>query len=149
MRHDPEGLATVATVRSETEGQLIANSLIENGIEAVISGGASAEFRAEAPGSVVVQVKRSSLKSAQTVLRDLDDHSAVSVEPAEDYDSKMGLFGRRVIAIGSLVMIVATGLSVAAGGSLIYSTVWGVIAAFLLVGALSRWTAPKPRCYTN
>ncbi len=68
MTADDDTLAIVATVASEFEGQLLANILNECGIPAVVTGGSTSQFRAEAPGAVRVMVKGGNLSAAKTVL---------------------------------------------------------------------------------
>jgi len=68
MSSDHDTLATLATVSTEVEGQLIVNLLQDHGIAAVATGGFTSQFRAEAPGAVRILVKQESLSAARMVL---------------------------------------------------------------------------------
>ena len=68
MAADHDTPATLTTVANEVEGQLLVNILNEHGIAAMVTGGFTSQFRAEAPGTVQVVVRQDSLSLARSVL---------------------------------------------------------------------------------
>jgi hypothetical protein len=85
-------LARVTSVRTEAEAGIIVSGLREHGIRAVMSGIHTANFRAEAPGSVDVFVAQDHFENAQLVLARIRnkqksiDWSQVDVGEPEDSD---------------------------------------------------------------
>jgi hypothetical protein len=83
-------LARLISVRTEAEAGIIVSGLEEHGIRAVMSGIHTANFRAEAPGSVDVLVAQDQLENAQEVLEQISDEqksidwSQVDVGEPED-----------------------------------------------------------------
>jgi Putative prokaryotic signal transducing protein len=75
-----ETLATLTTVPSEFEAQLLVNVLEEHGITASTSGQYTAQFRAEVPGAVKVLVRSEDLEAAEEVVREAREHSEAPSE---------------------------------------------------------------------
>ena len=69
-RHaDPAtSLVAIAHPRDDIEAQLITNLLADAGIEAMVTGGALAGFRAEAPANVCVVVRAADAEAAREAL---------------------------------------------------------------------------------
>lgn len=65
----------VASCTTELEASMIATGLNERGIEARVVGGATAGFRAEAPGMVKVLVHADDLAEAQCVIKEIRDEA--------------------------------------------------------------------------
>ena len=82
-RHvDPAtSLVAIARPRDDIEAQLITNLLADAGIEAIVTGGSLAGFRAEAPANVCVVVRAHDADAAREAL--------AAVRPAID-DTEVG-----------------------------------------------------------
>ena len=74
-------LVAIAHPRDDIEAQLITNLLAEAGIEAMVTGGSLAGFRAEAPANVCVVVRGADAEAAREAL--------AAVRPAID-DTEVG-----------------------------------------------------------
>ena len=80
----------LASVASEAEAAGIVTALSDYDIEALTTGGATAGFKAEAPGSVQVLVRAADLERAQQALAEIEkdegtiDWSQVDVGEPED-----------------------------------------------------------------
>jgi succinate dehydrogenase/fumarate reductase flavoprotein subunit len=70
MDIDSEKQVTLLSMDSEFEANSIANELAANSIKALVIGGYTAGFRAEAPGRVSVVVRQADLKRAQLAFLD-------------------------------------------------------------------------------
>jgi hypothetical protein len=71
MAHDPVHIKPLTSTALEMDAGIIVAALEENGIQATLSGAATAGFRAEAPGSVQVLVAEEDLPRAQMVLEEV------------------------------------------------------------------------------
>lgn len=74
-------LVAIAHPRDDIEAQLITNLLADAGIEAMVTGGSLAGFRAEAPANVCVVVRAADAEAAREAL--------AAVRPAID-DTEVG-----------------------------------------------------------
>ena len=78
------------SVATEAEAVSIVTALAEYGIEALMAGGVTAGFKAEAPGSVQILVRSADLEQAQQALAEIEkeegdvDWSKVDVGKPED-----------------------------------------------------------------
>lgn len=85
-------LARLTSARTEAEAGVVVSGLEEHGIRAVMSGIYTANFRAEAPGSVDILVAHDDLEHAQLALAQITyeqqsiDWSMVDVGEPEDED---------------------------------------------------------------
>ncbi len=70
MELDSENQVTLLSVDSEFEANSIAHELAANSIKALVTGGYTAGFRAEAPGRVNVVVRQADLERAQLAILD-------------------------------------------------------------------------------
>lgn len=68
MNADPNDLEVLAAVPSEVEAAAIVGVLHACGIQATAAGGYIAGFKAEAPGTVAVLVKRADVERAHQVV---------------------------------------------------------------------------------
>jgi Putative prokaryotic signal transducing protein len=90
MARDDEHLSRLTSVRTEMEAGVIVGGLEARGIQAVMSGVYTANFRAEAPGWVEVLVAERDLPRAQQALDEVQsnvggvDWSQVDVGEPED-----------------------------------------------------------------
>ena len=90
MTDDPHIPVALTSVPSDIVATMIVAALSNEGIEAVATGGFTAGFLAEAPGSVRVMVKREDLSRAQQVLDQFEksqtpiDWSKVDVGQPDD-----------------------------------------------------------------
>ena len=73
MSSDPNSLEILARVATEVEAAALQGALAEHAIDAVITGGFTAGFKAEAPGDVAVLVREADLADARAVLTELSD----------------------------------------------------------------------------
>jgi hypothetical protein len=89
MTTNPDTLATLATVSTEVEAQLLANMLNDRGIAAVATGGFTSQFRAEAPGVVRVLVKQDDLSVARSVLAEREQERCSSEPVDEDREASV------------------------------------------------------------
>jgi hypothetical protein len=71
MSGDPNGPCELTSVSSEIEAADIATALSAYDVEAFFVGGAVSGFKAEAPGSVQVLVRRSDLDRAKSALAEI------------------------------------------------------------------------------
>jgi hypothetical protein len=143
MAADDETLAIVATVTTEVEGQLLANILDERGIPAVVTGGTTSEFRAQAPGAVQVMVKQGSLSAARSALAERAQHrpspEAVAGEqefPA--YQSRLTAFGIWSLLIGESLAIAGILAYLAMGGDLVGGLATLVVSVGIVAAILTR-----------
>ncbi len=70
MDLDAEKQVTLVSLDSEFEANSIANELAANSIKALVLGGYTSGFRAEAPGRVNVVVRQVDLERAQLAILD-------------------------------------------------------------------------------
>lgn len=84
MPEQSDTLKVLTRVPSEVEASLVVLRLADYGIAATAVGGFSAEYRAEAPGSVEVMVKSTDLLAAEAALAFIQGER--SSEPAADDD---------------------------------------------------------------
>ncbi len=106
LEHDT--LATVATVASELEGQLLVNILNEHGIRAVATGGYMSQFRAEAPGMVRVLVTQDNLSTANSILAERKEQHfpQPTGEDSESSDDDSSQTRVRFVTWGLLMLFV-------------------------------------------
>ena len=87
---DSDETVTLAFFPNELHAQMLANALKDEGIEAVVAGGISGGFRAEAPGMVKILVHTSDLKVAKAFFNEWEhqgeaiDWNEVDVGELED-----------------------------------------------------------------
>ncbi len=80
----------LSTVTSEAEAAGIVTALADYGIEATVTGGVTAGFKAEAPGSVQILVRSVDLEKAEQTLAEIQkdegniDWSQIDVGEPED-----------------------------------------------------------------
>jgi len=70
MAYGPDDLVPIRAVQHEIEASILVSRLEENGVEAVISGGLSGGFRAEAPQLVQVLVRAKDEAKARAILEE-------------------------------------------------------------------------------
>lgn len=151
MSVDDDKLSIVASVKTEVEGYLLANILGEYDIPAVVTGGATAEYRATAPGSVQVLVSQSRLPEAQAILAKRAPHTSrdvlVADDASSDYQSRLtsfklcGLFYAQIMSIAAIVMYWST------GGDLTTGLLALVLTLVITLAVLTRW--PFAGCRTT
>jgi Putative prokaryotic signal transducing protein len=86
-------LVTIAHPRDDIEAQLITNLLADAGIEAMVTGGSLAGFRAEAPANVCVVVRAHDADAAREALaeaRPTIDESQVGDDSPSDTQAPQG-----------------------------------------------------------
>ena len=86
-------LVAIAHPRDDIEAQLITNLLAEAGIEAMVTGGSLAGFRAEAPANVCVVVRAADTDAASEALaaaRPTIDEADVGDDSAPDTQAPQG-----------------------------------------------------------
>jgi hypothetical protein len=86
-------LVAIAHPRDDIEAQLITNLLADAGIEAMVTGGSLAGFRAEAPANVCVVVRGADAEAASEALaavRPTIDDSQVGDDSPPDTESPQG-----------------------------------------------------------
>jgi len=86
-------LVAIAHPRDDIEAQLITNLLADAGIEAMVTGGSLAGFRAEAPANVCVVVRAhdaDAAREALAVVRPAIDDSQVGDDSSPDTESPQG-----------------------------------------------------------
>lgn len=86
-------LVAIAHPRDDIEAQLITNLLADAGIEAMVTGGALAGFRAEAPANVCVVVRADDADAAREALaeaRPAIDESQVGDDSPSDIEAPQG-----------------------------------------------------------
>ena len=86
-------LVAIAHPRDDIEAQLITNLLADAGIEAMVTGGSLAGFRAEAPANVCVVVRAHDADAAREALaavRLTIDDSQVGDDSSPDTESPQG-----------------------------------------------------------
>ncbi len=71
MMVDPNAPCVLTSVANEIEAAAIATALADYGIEAAVTGGFTAGFKAEAPGLVQILVKESDLDRAKPALAEI------------------------------------------------------------------------------
>lgn len=71
MTDDPNRPVVLLRVASEIQAAQIAGLLQEHGIRALVTGGHTAGFRAEAPGDVQVVVRQQDAQEARRLLEEL------------------------------------------------------------------------------
>jgi hypothetical protein len=94
-RHvDPAtSLVAIARPRDDIEAQLITNLLADAGIEAIVTGGSLAGFRAEAPANVCVVVRAHDADAAREALaavRPAIDNTEVGDDSPSDTQAPQG-----------------------------------------------------------
>jgi hypothetical protein len=77
MTVDPARPVVLATVSTEVEAAAITTLLGANGIRALATGGYTADFRAEAPGTVQVIVRQEDLAEARRLLESSGEHGSI------------------------------------------------------------------------
>lgn len=65
-------LATLVRMDDEASASIVVSALIESGVPAMMTGGAVAGFRAEAPGYVNVVISEKDIPAAQKILKSLE-----------------------------------------------------------------------------
>lgn len=152
MTTDDEALAIVTTAATEVEGQLLANILNEHGIRAVITGGATSEFRAQAPGAVKVVVKQVDLSAAETVLEQRAQRGPHSDWTVEDKEASMCqcelspfgtwslMIGESLVSVGIVAYLAMSGNVFAGFTALVVSVAISaaVLARLLIARAATR-----------
>lgn len=101
-------LVTIAHPRDDIEAQLITNLLADAGIEAMVTGGALAGFRAEAPANVCVVVRAHDADAAREALaavRPTIDDAEVGDDSPSDTQAPQG---RIIDAIFPAVLLLGT-----------------------------------------
>ena len=90
MTSDPNGPCTLLSVDNEVEAASIVSALADYGVGASTVGGFTSGYKAEAPGSINILVRRSDLDRARLALAEIQndegkvDWSAIDVgEPEE------------------------------------------------------------------
>lgn len=86
-------LVAIAHPRDDIEAQLITNLLADAGIEAMVTGGSLAGFRAEAPANVCVVVRAADAEAAREALaaaRPTIDDTEVGDDSAPDTQPPQG-----------------------------------------------------------
>jgi hypothetical protein len=90
MADQPDSPCLLSTAANEIEAASVVSVLADYGIEASTTGGFTAGFNAEAPGSVQILVRRSDLDRAKLALAEIEqdegkiDWSTIDVgEPAD------------------------------------------------------------------
>lgn len=68
MPTDPNNPEVLLSVRSDAEAGVIVGVLADHDIEALVIGGSTAGFRAEAPGDVQILVKHANVQQAREAL---------------------------------------------------------------------------------
>ena len=76
---DPNATVTLAMFPTELLAQMLADALGGAGINAVVAGGTTGGFRAEAPGMVKVLVAEGDTERARAVFNDWE-HSGESID---------------------------------------------------------------------
>jgi hypothetical protein len=148
MSSNHDTLATLATVSTEVEAQLLVNILNDHGIAAVATGGFTAQFLAEAPGVVRVQVKQDNLSVARSVLAERDQEHWL--EPADEnaesavYEPRLTRFGIRCVLIMALLYIVGMLAAWGTGANVVGGSVAIVVALVVIAAVLTRpWLQRK------
>jgi hypothetical protein len=114
-RHaDPDTrLVAIAHPRDDIEAQLITNLLADAGIEAMVTGGALAGFRAEAPANVCVVVRGADAEAASEALaavRPTIDDSQVGDDSPADTQAPKGRALDVVFPAALLDFVIAFGM---------------------------------------
>jgi hypothetical protein len=122
-------LATLTTVPSEFEAQLLVNLLGDRGIAARTTGASTAQFRAEAPGLVRVLVKSDDLAAARSVVQQARIQSEPSVEDPDASERPSGF--RRLVVWIIWTMLIWDFIGVAV---LIWSGLAGGYLPFSVIG---------------
>ena len=76
MITDPNNPEVLVSVPSEVEAAAIVTALAARGVQASMTGGYTAGFRAEAPGEVNVIVRRADLVQAKRTLAEIKEDQA-------------------------------------------------------------------------
>ena len=150
-RHaDPAtSLVAIAHPRDDIEAQLITNLLADAGIEAMVTGGALAGFRAEAPANVCVVVRgadadaaREALAAARPTIDEADVGDDLSSESEPPQRRIIDTIFPATLLLGALSTLGIFGLWLAGFRSLQASPLDFVI-AFGMLGLL--WLVWKKR----
>jgi hypothetical protein len=80
MSAEDDNLATLTTAANEFEAQILVNLLDNHGIASCTSGAFTAQFRAEAPGSVRILVNSNDLADARSVVEEVQVPSESAAE---------------------------------------------------------------------
>jgi hypothetical protein len=143
MATNDDTLITVASVPSEMEGHLLANILNESGIPATVTGGFTAQFRAEAPGSVRVLVRQERAAAAKSVLAQRMPRSEASAHEehlSADYQPRLTQFAIRTLLCGGLIAIAGVLAYLLTGGDLMVGISWLVVSIIPVIAiATLRW----------
>jgi len=143
MSSSHDNLATLASVPTEVEAQMLVNLLNEHGVTAVATGALTSQFRAEAPGVVRVLIKQESLPDARSVLADrgLDRHAA---EPGDEDTESLGYVPKssrlaiRGALILSLLLIAGDLVGWGLGGNVTGGVVASVVSLIIVAAILTR-----------
>lgn len=109
-------LVTIALPRDDMEGQLVRNLLADAGIEATVTGGSLAGFRAETPSVVCVLVRSEDAAAARAALaapRPVVDDADVGDDAEADAPAVGGGFSAAILCIAAVLLSLA-GVAVAA-----------------------------------
>ena len=109
MPANNDKLVILAVFSNEIEAQLLANTLLEHEISAVVAGGITSAFRAEAPGDVKVLVKQECVSQANAVLAE-HNRQRSQLSPDDDietehYESGLRRFAWWTLLISELIGI--------------------------------------------
>ena len=145
MTSNHDNLATLASVTTEVEAQLLVNMLNDHDIAAVATGGFTSQFQAEAPGVVRVLVKQKDLAVARSALAEREqDHcpSELADENAESsaYESRLTRFGIWSLLVLELFSIVGIMAAWGMGLAGVSDGIVGLVVSVVLVAAImTRW----------
>lgn len=106
MPRGDDRLATVTSVSTETEAQIVVNFLQESGIEAATSGGFTSQFRAWAPGKVRILVHQENLCQARSLLAE-QRQLAVDLEEDGGDESPNYQTNLRRLAVRTVLVLMA------------------------------------------
>jgi hypothetical protein len=138
-------LVAIAHPRDDIEAQLITNLLADAGIEAMVTGGSLAGFRAEAPADVCVVVRAADAEAAREALAaarpTIDDTEVGDDSPSESEPPQRRIIDTifpAAIALGAIVTLGIFGLWLAGFRSLQASPLdfvvaFGMLALYWLV----------------
>lgn len=149
-------LEPLVSAASEAEAAVVVDFLADRGIQAVVVGAFTAQFKAEAPGEVRVLVHRDDLEAARSALAEIQPQlpleqttAADLIPPEEDgvYGSRLATFGR----VAAVVLLLATAigdlvcLAIALRSGDFDFFLGSAMTAVMLVGILLLWRfGPRP-----
>lgn len=96
MSDDPNSTCVLLSVANEVVAAGIVTALEGYDVKAVVTGGFTSNFRAEAPGDVKILVRRTDLERARQALAEIRgeqgeiDWSEIDVGPDDEADSPNG-----------------------------------------------------------